>query len=140
MPRVPVLLVVALTAMLIATACAAEDVYECPAGSELNVEYRLFMGRNSDGVEVVSDQDWAVFLQDIVTPRFPNGLTVLDGEGQWQLESGDIERERSKVLVILSPQGGDAQAHLAEVATSYKDFFDQGVVIQTSAGVCTSFY
>ena len=140
MPRIAALLAVALTAMLAAASCAAEDVYECPAGSELNVEYRLFMGRNSGGVEVVSDQDWAVFLQDIVTPRFPNGLTVLDGEGQWQIESGDIERERSKVLVILSPQGGGAQAHLAEVATSYKQLFNQGAVIQTSAGVCTSFY
>ena len=139
MPRIAALLAVALTAMLVA-ACAAEDAYECPAGSELNVEYRLFMGRNSNGLEVVSDQDWAVFLQDIVTPRFPNGLTVLDGEGQWQLESGAIERERSKVLIILSPQGGDAKAHLAEVATSYKEFFDQGAVIQASAGVCTSFY
>ena len=140
MPRIAALLAVALTAMLAAASCAAEEAYECPAGSELNVEYRIFMGRNSNGVEVVSDQDWAVFLQDIVTPRFPNGLTVLDGEGQWQLESGAIERERSKVLIILSPQGGDAKEHLAEVATSYKEFFDQGAVIQTSAGVCTSFY
>lgn len=127
-------------AVLLAVAACGGDAAQCPQGSELNVEYRLFMGRNSGGEEVVSDEAWDVFLRDVVTPRFPNGLTVLDAQWQWQSAPGEIERERSKVLVILAPEGGDVFQRLAEVATGYKGLFNQGAVIQTTAGVCTSFY
>ena len=141
MPRVALLLAAVLVALLAGAACGgAEGVAQCPEGSELNVEYRLFMGRNSGGVEVVTDQAWEVFLRDIITPRFPNGLTVLDGQGQWQLLPGEIEQERSKVLIILSPRFDDAQERLAEIAIGYKDLFNQGAVIQTTTGTCTSFY
>ena len=141
MPRSALLLAAVLVALLAGAACGgAEGVAQCPEGSELNVEYRLFMGRNSGGEEVVTDQAWEVFLRDIITPRFPNGLTVLDGQGQWQLLPGEIEQERSKVLIILSPRFDDAQERLAEIAIGYKDLFNQGAVIQTTTGTCTSFY
>src|SRR5579872_2119619 len=32
----------------------------------------------------VSEADWRGFLDREVTPRFPNGLSVLDVYGQWQ--------------------------------------------------------
>ncbi len=141
MPRVALLLAAVLVALLAGAACGgAEEVAQCPEGSELNVEYRLFMGRNSGGEEVVTDQAWEVFLRDIVTPKFPNGLTVLDGQGQWQVAPGEIERERSKVLIILAPRFDNAGERLAEIAIGYKDLFNQGAVIQTTNGTCTSFY
>ena len=140
MPRYAMLLAAVLVSMLVGAACGTEEVAQCPEGSELNVEYRLFMGRSSGGVEVVTDQAWEVFLRDIITPRFPNGLTVLDGQGQWQLLPGEIEQERSKVLIILSPRFDDARDRLAEIAIGYKELFNQGAVIQTTTGTCTSFY
>ena len=141
MPRVVLLLAAVLVTLLAGAACGgAEEVAQCPEGTELNVEYRLFMGRNSGGEEVVTDQAWEIFLRDIVTPKFPNGLTVLDAQGQWQLAAGEIERERSKVLIILSPRFDNAGERLAEIAIGYKDLFNQGAVIQTTSGTCTSFY
>ena len=38
------------------------------------------MGRNNQSGEVVDDAAWTRFLEDAVTPRFPDGLTVLDGQ------------------------------------------------------------
>ena len=140
MPRSAMLIAAVLVSLLVVAACSAEEVAECPEGTELNVEYRLFMGRNSGGEEVVTDQAWEVFLRDVITPRFPNGLTVLDAQGQWQLAAGEIERERSKVLIILSPRFDNARERLAEVAIGYKNHFNQGAVIQTTTGTCTSFY
>ena len=153
MPRVPVLLAVALTAMLVAAACAAEEDLDagpvsaadvgptvCPEGTELWAEYRLYFGRNKDGQEVVSDREWALFVSNVVTPNFPSGLTVLDGQGQWQTITGAVESERSKVLVIFAPLDSDAPERLARVANGYKSHFDQESVIQTIDSACTSFY
>ena len=68
------------------------------------------MGRNSGDTEVVTDEAWRGFLAAEVTPRFPDGLTVLDANGQWRGDDDVILRERSKVLLILAPQDGDARA------------------------------
>jgi|CZKI01.1.fsa_nt_gi hypothetical protein len=50
----------------------------------------------------VGEMRWRAFFDREVTPRFPDGLTVLDAYGQWR--GGGKEgpsRLRSKVLVIL---------------------------------------
>ena len=147
MPRTAALLAAALAAMLALAACGdagggadAAPASVCPEGTELWAEYRLYFGRNSGGEEVVSDAEWRVFVRDVVTPHFPDGLTVLDGEGQWQTAAGDVERERSKVLVVLAPLDGDAPEKLAIVAEGYKAHFGQESVIQTIDSACTSFY
>src|SRR5688500_17329335 len=33
---------------------------------------------------VVSDANWQSFLRDEITPRFPDGLTVWEADGQWR--------------------------------------------------------
>ena len=153
MPRTLALLAAAIAAMLATAACGdngagaetsavsvADGPTVCPEGTALWAEYRLYFGRNRGGEEVVSDEEWQVFVRDIVTPHFPDGLTVLDGEGQWQTISGAIERERSKVLVVLAPLDSDAPAKLATVANGYKGHFGQESVIQTIDSACASFY
>ena len=61
-------------------ALGADEPY-CPPGTEQFAEYRLFFGRSLGTVEVVSEEAWRTFLADEVTPRFPDGLTVLDAAG-----------------------------------------------------------
>ena len=51
-----------------------------------------------------------------------------------------MERERSKVLVVLAPLDSDAPAKLATVANGYKSHFQQEAVIQTIDSACASFY
>ncbi|MYB35434.1 MAG: DUF3574 domain-containing protein [Gammaproteobacteria bacterium] len=53
----------------------------CSAGLNRFAEHRLFFGRSRQGVEVVSDAAWGTFLAEEITPRFPDGLTVLDAMG-----------------------------------------------------------
>ena len=60
----------------------AADAPPCPDGTERYAEYDLFFGRGKGGAEAMSDDAWARFLAREVTPRFPDGLTVLDGFGQ----------------------------------------------------------
>lgn len=51
----------------------------------------------------VSELEWQLFLRDEVTPRFPNGMTVWDAEGQWRGPGGEIGHERTKVLLLVHP-------------------------------------
>ena len=86
MPPTPRLLALAALclAALALLACGGEDEAPCPEGSDRYAEYQLLLGRStSDGGEV-SEEEWLAFLADTVTPRFPDGLTVLDAAGQWR--------------------------------------------------------
>ena len=130
------LLVVSALALV---ACSDRDSFTCPDGSEEFVRYELFMGRSGPGGEVVNDQAWDAFLADTVTPRFPDGLTVLDAQGQWRDPEGQILKERSKVLVILAPPGEDPRGLIDEVSDEYKRRFNQESVLEVESDTCVSF-
>ena len=115
------------------------DAPPCPAGTDRYAEYRLFFGRNRDGVEVVSDAEWRAFLAEEITPRFPDGLTVVDAAGQWRDESGTIERERAKVLLVLAAPGEDGMRRTGEIAEAYKRTFGQSAVLRVVVSACASF-
>ena len=111
----------------------------CPAGTEPFAEYRLFFGRSQGNVEVVSEEAWRTFLADEVTPRFPDGLTVLDAAGQWRQDTGAIVRERTKLLLVLAPPGADAMRRTEEIAEAYKQAFGQSSVLRVVTKACVSF-
>ena len=87
----------------------------------------------------MADAAWEGFLGDTVTPRFPDGLTVLDGRGQWRGAEGLVQKERSKVLVILAPPGGDEMRLIDEVSDEYKGRFAQESVLRVVYDACVSF-
>ena len=136
-------LVCATVVFMAAVACADADAPvapDCPDGTDPWVKYELYMGRGDDqsGL-IVADAAWDGFLADTVTPRFPDGLTVLDGRGQWRGADGLIQKEHSKVLVILAPPGGDAMRLIDEVSDEYKARFAQESVLRVVSDACVSF-
>ena len=110
-----------------------------PAGFEEFTEYRLFFGRSRGDVEVVSDKAWRGFLAAEITPRFPDGLTVLDAAGQWRDGSGAIMRERTKLVIVLAKPGAAEVRHTVEIAEAYKRSFGQEAVLRTITPACASF-
>ena len=118
---------------------AGAEVPQCPAGTQRHAEYRLFFGRSRENVEVVSDADWRGFLANDITPRFPDGLTVLDADGQWRDASGTIVRERSKMLLVLAEPGAEGMRLVEEIAEAYKRLFDQESVLRIVGTACASF-
>ena len=128
-----------LALILLAAACADTETLACPEGTDPFVEYRLFMGRSNDTGEVVDDAAWAAFLEDTVTPRFPDGLTVVDARGQWRGSDGVILKERSKVLIVLAPPGEDKMLLTLEISDEYKQRFGQESVLRVVEDVCVTF-
>lgn len=115
------------------------DTPPCPAGTDRYSEYRLFFGRSKGAVEVVDDAAWSAFLAGEVTPRFPDGLTVLDAAGQWRNASGSVVRERSKLVLILAEPGAAGMQRTEEIVQAYKRTFGQESVLRAVSLACVSF-
>ena len=76
---------------------------------------------NEDGTGVIDDARWRAFLDAEVTPRFPDGLTVLDGYGQWRFQQdGRLVRQRAKVLVVLHEDGARRREDIEAIRLAWK--------------------
>jgi hypothetical protein len=117
-------------------ACAQpQQVAVCSAPLKAALQVDLYFGRDMAKGEV-SESDWAKFLNEDVTPRFPEGLTVMDGRGQYREPSGQITRERTKVLVIVLFDAANQLGKVREVASTYARRFGQHSVFQVERPVC----
>ena len=96
------------------------------------IRTELFFGRNISGGGEVSRKDFNKFLEEVITPRFPDGLTVLNGRGQFLNSSGEVERERTIVLILLYPVSARREKHtkIEEIRDEYKSRFQQQSVLR----------
>ena len=122
-----------------ATPALHADTPPCPAGTDRWTEYRLFFGRSQGTSEVVTDEAWREFLAVEITPRFPDGLSVMDAAGQWRGASGTIVRERSKLVLILAESGASGLQRTDEIAQAYRQAFGQESVLRVVTTACVSF-
>jgi hypothetical protein len=92
----------------------------------------LYFGRNKPDGKEVSRKEFNEFLSGFVTERFPDGLTVLTGRGQFLNSEGDVERERSVVLILLYPVSArnEKSVKIEEIREEYKTRFQQQSVLR----------
>ncbi|HEV2533532.1 DUF3574 domain-containing protein [Phenylobacterium sp.] len=119
--------------------CATRAPQGCPAGQERLRTAQLFFGRNDPAQPRLNDRDFRRFVNEELTTRFPDGLTVLDGGGQWKGEENRRIREAAKVVLIVLPKDGDAQARLDAVKAAYKVRFNQDSDLLVTPPACVSF-
>ena len=104
-------------------------------GGSAMLEYQLFFGRTS-----VTDQQWADFTANVVTPNLPNGFTALDTEGQWlNPATHRIIRERSNVIIVIMPDTAASKASVEAVKDDYLKRFHQQSVGNIILPVCGAF-
>ncbi|MEJ7901372.1 MAG: DUF3574 domain-containing protein [Thermomicrobiales bacterium] len=128
------------------TPAVAEN--ECDAtspgvGAEPWIRTELYFGTTipNDGGDV-SDAEWNAFLDEEITPRFPDGLTVLEGYGQFLNAQGVIAEEDSIVLIIFHPAEfiDDSSVAIEEIRDAYETAFQQESVLRVdSEPACVSF-
>ena len=118
--------------------CLTSGVATCGLTAKPHVVAELIFGRNIGDRLGVGEGEFRRFVDEEVTPRFPDGFTVLDGRGQWR-EGGRIVREPSKVLVVALAEEGRGRAELAAVAEAYKARFRQHSVVAILRPGCVSF-
>lgn len=96
------------------------------------IRTELYFGRNKPNGGEVSRKEFDDFLSGFVTERFPDGLTVLKGKGQFLNSRGEVERERSVVLILLYPTSARSEKHIKieEIRAEYKSRFQQQSVLR----------
>jgi hypothetical protein len=119
-------------------AAAAEGACGTPQQSMQQIE--LMFGRNIGGRLGVSEAAWSRFLAREVTPRFPDGLTVVDAASQWRdKKGGALVREPSKLVTIVTAEDPSTRDKIAGIVAAYKQQFRQQSVAVITRAVCAAF-
>ena len=116
---------------------SAPATAECGATTAAQVRTTLYFG-SARPKGSVSELEWQLFLRDEVTPRFPDGLTVWDAEGQWRAPQGVLEHERTKVLLLVHADTAAARASVLAVTERYRKIFEQQSVLWETSKVCVA--
>lgn len=120
--------------------CASLPAQLCAGQQKSVVTADLLFGRKIGDRVGVSEQAFARFVDAEITPRFPDGLTVLSATGQWRdTERHTTVREPSKIVQIVLPGAADDQSRLDAIIAAYKTRFQQQAVGLVMRPACTSF-
>ncbi len=111
----------------------------CAPGSASMQRIELVFGLSRKGRVDVSDGEWAQFLDREVTPRFPDGLTVLAGTGQWRNAAGVVIREPSRVLLVWAHAAPDLDARISAIREAWKSAHQQESVLRADGTSCVGF-
>lgn len=138
-------LITPLLCALLLSACAAMpegaggDLCQQAGGSK-QLQAELLFGRDINGRGPVTDAERTGFMAEVVTPRFPDGLTTWDTRGQWRdAASGKTIREDSFVIRIVAAESADTLARLAQIRSAYTSQFHQDAVGLLLTRTCASF-
>ena len=108
----------------------------CTAPLKPAIAIDLYFGRDKANGGEVTEAEWGTFLAEVVTLRFPEGLSVFDSTGQYRQPSGRIVRERSKRLVVIVFDAPAHKAKVIEIVDAYKQRFGQYSVFRVEQPVC----
>jgi hypothetical protein len=109
------------------------DKAERAPNAGLFIRTELFFGAGRAGEPDVTEAEFRSFLDEHVTPKFPDGLTVLSGRGQFCCDAGGgVVAEGSFVLVLLYPRAARESGgrKIERIRAEYKERFKQQSVLR----------
>jgi hypothetical protein len=113
-----------------------------PAQTQGWVDTKLYFGLGpADHPEQgIGESQWRAFLDKEVTPRFPDGLTVIDVYGQWQgKQESTPERLHSKLLVIYYPDTPVNRGKIDAIRAAWKQRTGDQSVLRVTQPADVSF-
>ncbi len=108
----------------------------CAAPLKPALELNLYFGRNIEGGGEVSERQWAEFVASEVTPRFPDGLSIINVAGQSRNSANQTLRERTKQLIVVVFDPPAHRAKVQSIVEAYNRRFSQIAVFQAEHTVC----
>ena len=127
-------------ALIIALLLATPARAACPDGMTEQTVVELLFGRNIGARTGVSEQAFRRFIDADVTPRFPDGFTVIDMSGHYRDTKRDrIIREPGKLILIALADETAGMTKVRELIDTYKRRFEQQSVGLITRLSCVSF-
>ncbi len=114
-------------------------IVACRPGAAALARLELLFGMAKPDGSEVSDAEWRAFLEAEVSSRFPDGLMVLTGYGQWRSTETGSAREKSRVVEIWYRPAADSDAKIETIRAAYKTRFGQESVMRVDGVSCVSF-
>jgi len=100
----------------------------------------LYYGAGRLPADGKADTRWEDYLDNEVTPRFPDGLTLLEGSGQWRVKQGEKpRRNRTRILVIIHKATPENSRKIEEIRTVWKAISGHESVLRVTLPADVSF-
>ncbi|WP_431224457.1 DUF3574 domain-containing protein [Serratia sp. L9] len=142
MKSIPVLAVAAVTMTLLLSGCVAPTQkttpLKCSVGEPMT-QTTLYFGLNRPAGPVITATEWQSYVDQQVTPRFKEGLSVFDAKGQWLGKEGKLARENSKALMLIHVPGAASEQNIEALRSQYIQQFAQDSVMRIDMPVCVAF-
>ncbi len=122
---------------------AGAETAVAQGGGDAPVEWmrtELYFGARLRDQEGDYEAMWNDYLDTVVTPRFPEGLTVLDASGQWRVKEGQKPRRgASRIIILIHEASGEKLRYLDEIREIWKERAGHLSVLKVSVPVEVSF-
>jgi hypothetical protein len=99
----------------------------------------VYFGLSRPDGSLIAQAEWQTFVDEVVTPAFPAGLSVLEAVGQWRGNDGRVVRESSRMLILLHAPGADTSAAIDRIRAEYVRRFKQDAVMKVTTWVKVAF-
>jgi hypothetical protein len=138
----PLLAVLALIGPGCATRTGSDATVAAAPAAWVRTELYFAIGDWTEtALSTEGESRWAEFLDREVTPRFPEGLSVIEVYGQWRgsKPASPILRERSRLLVIMHPATEEAGKAIEGIRSAWKRLTGEDSVLRVSQPAEVSF-
>jgi len=129
-PQILVLILLALAM----TSCSKST----PVRTKQNwLKTELYFGLSRISQPNITEAQWQAFVDQEITPRFPQGFTVISARGQWQNIQKTIIQENSKVLVIIHADTAVNDVNIEQIRHIFCKQFHQELVLRATIPIKT---
>ncbi|OKH44749.1 hypothetical protein NIES2101_27790 [Calothrix sp. HK-06] len=129
----------AVVGLLITTPACTNLLTRAELSEKTLIKDELYFGLSKPGGKTISEVEWQQFLNRVITPRFKDGLTVMDANGQYLNNSGKLTREKTKLIILVYETNPTKNQMVQETISSYKKTFQQEAVLRVTSNAKVSF-
>jgi len=88
---------------------------------------------------MISSSAWQAFADTVIAKTFPEGSTIIDGQGQWPGHNGKLVSEPSKILIVLSKLTPERSQQIESIREKYKKYYQQEAVMRVDEQLKVAF-
>jgi hypothetical protein len=104
------------------------------------VKTELIFGLSTADGDTLSDAEWQHFVDEEITPRFQDGLTIIKSSGQWMSPNlHQLIKEASYIVIMVYKPNHETDMKIEAIRSVYKKRFSQESVLRIDTETDVSF-